>query len=188
MAGWPLAWRSRSVASLCAHQVHLGGQDAAGNGQAPALAATGVGVVTSTKPPAHPLVEGLRELIAQTIHDVLEAQDPDPWIDTRSDRCPVGHQHILAAARTGQIDAFRVGRKTLVRRSALDAWIQRAEHREKSLLEAAPAPKSVEHILSSHGYAPTVRTDGSSATLEDERELDEMRAKVGIKKKLPPGV
>lgn len=108
------------------------------------------------------VVFALRSILAHVVRSaVFEAAatlgaDPDPWVDLRSKSSPVSWRLAVAAAKRGELEINRVGRARLVRRSALDAWIGRPEHRMEAQVKPGKAGKAsqVDHILRAHGYAP----------------------------------
>ncbi|CAN5518929.1 hypothetical protein BH09MYX1_BH09MYX1_00860 [soil metagenome] len=55
--------------------------------------------------------------------------DHDEWVS--QDDSPLGRFSHLRAVRSGKLSGRRVGKKVLVRRSDLDAYIESAEHRPK---------------------------------------------------------
>ena len=100
------------------------------------------------------------DLLKLTLGELLEralahapAAEADPWIDVREQPL-VAHRELLNAGKRGELELYRTGRKTLVRRSELDRWIARPEHRVGAEVQAEPAPASnVEHILQRAGYS-----------------------------------
>lgn len=63
---------------------------------------------------------------ANAIADALEhrASESSDWSDITDDAAnPAGYRQIHAAAERGEIEVHRVGRRRLVRRAELDAWI-----------------------------------------------------------------
>jgi excisionase family DNA binding protein len=100
-----------------------------------------------------PLDLTVRELLTRIVDRApASSVDPDPWVDAAA--CPVGWRHVLDAARRGELEASRIGRKVLVRRSELDRWL--AAHRVEVRAAVAPAekppPSRVAHILEAAGY------------------------------------
>jgi len=98
------------------------------------------------------------DLLSLTVADLLErltaapAAEADPWLDIREqDLAP--HRVLLDAGKAGELALFRVCRRTLVRRSELDRWIQLPEHRVTAATEPEPqASSGVEHILARNGF------------------------------------
>lgn len=76
-----------------------------------------------------------------------------PWLDIRDEAAsPVPYRQALAAAQRGELKVHRVGRRGLVRREELDAWIAR----QPTLADVPDAPKGApspaEQILARQGW------------------------------------
>ncbi len=54
---------------------------------------------------------------------LVRAPDADPWVNVAE--APVPARALRDAARRGELRAFRVAKRLLVRRSELDGWIER---------------------------------------------------------------
>ena len=97
--------------------------------------------IAATDPLDMPLRAFLARLAAPSA-----AADPDPWVDIRSDRWP--WRRIVDGAERGECVVARVGRRLLMRRSELDAWIER--HRivpRAAEREAKPVPSRIAHMV-----------------------------------------
>ena len=103
------------------------------------------------------------DLLDLTVRELLErvlgtgaapAAEADPWIDAKEQQL-VPHRELHAAAKRGELELFKSGRRYLVRRSALDRFIARPEHRvgAEAEPESAEPESNVAHILKANGFA-----------------------------------
>lgn len=101
------------------------------------------------------------DLLDLTVRELLErvlgavpAAEADPWVDAKEQPL-VPHRELHAAAKRGEIELYRSGRRYLLRQSALDRFIARPEHRVGAEVDAESAePEStVAHILRANGFA-----------------------------------
>ncbi len=76
----------------------------------------------------------VRELVDLRLAERLGAIESDPWID--QDASPLGRKLHCRLVRGGELDGRKVGRKVLVRRSALDRFV------DAHPIAAAPAPRA----------------------------------------------
>jgi hypothetical protein len=98
-----------------------------------------------------PLDMTLRELLTK----LLEPPEApaDPWVDLRSEACPVPYRQALSAGQRGELALHKVGRRLLVRRSELDRWIETQRMQPTAAPEGkAEPPSNVQHILEREGY------------------------------------
>lgn len=100
------------------------------------------------------------DLLAMTVGQLLErllsaapAAEADRWVDIREQGL-APHRVLLDAAKAGELALYKVGRRTLVRQSELDRWVQLPQHRvTEQLVDTEPEVASgVAHILAAHGF------------------------------------
>ena len=97
----------------------------------------------------------LKMTVAEALKVLLDRSsvaDDDPWIDPKSPECPVPYRQILAAAQRGELMMFKVGRKLLVKKTDLDAWIERPEHRVGYESASAPSGSAADLVLERNGW------------------------------------
>lgn len=85
--------------------------------------------------------------LVDELADVLERASGDEWIDQA--RSPLGRQKHLSLAKRGVLPASREGRKVLIRRSVIDAYLAR-----KSIVtvdEQADQEREVQKVLAMVG-------------------------------------
>lgn len=81
---------------------------------------------------------------ADLIADAIEKHGAADWID--QDASPIGKRRHLAAVRSGKLQGHKEGRRVLVRRSDLDAYI--AKHRVRLVeTEEAEVKRDVAKLL-----------------------------------------
>jgi hypothetical protein len=93
-----------------------------------------------------PLDLTLRELLASLLRE-HPPSDPDPWVDLRKEGWPC--RRIAEAAKRGECKVSRVGRRLLMRRSELNAWIDRHQIEVEPDQERAAPPSRIAHLLES---------------------------------------
>lgn len=74
------------------------------------------------------------------VADIIAYLNQDVYLSKRSAAayCDLGVKKIETAIRLGQVRAFSVGKKILIKRSELDAWIQAGE------VTRAPEPQKTD--------------------------------------------
>lgn len=110
-----------------------------------------------TLPPHLASFEPLLERIAQLIRDELRAAGHEPAIPTFVDKhtSGLGPTVFLAAARAGEFDTYRVGKRFVARAADVLAYIER-----QKLAPRAPAPPQVDELdvqLRTHSTTPSNR-------------------------------
>lgn len=84
-----------------------------------------------TSPLSALIVAALRDPdVVAAVRDALGSTPPDPWLSlaTAAKHAGIGEEHahvIRDACRRGELLSGKAGRATVVRRSAVDAWITR---------------------------------------------------------------
>ncbi len=101
-----------------------------------------------------------RDLLSITLGELLalageqlapRSAESDPWVNPS--KCEISERQVRKAIRSGELRAYRVGRRLLVRRSELDAWIARPEHRvQPAVEEKDDAEDHADRILAAHGW------------------------------------
>ncbi len=101
-----------------------------------------------------------RDLLSITLGELLalageqlasRSEESDPWVNPSE--CEISKRQVKGAIRAGELRAYRVGRRLLVRRSELDAWIVRPEHRVQPDIEDEPDHEDhADRILTAHGW------------------------------------
>lgn len=94
---------------------------------------------------ALPLGELLGRLLARE-------QAATPWFDIRDPTSPVPYRVALAAAQRGELAVHRVGRRGLVRKEDLDAWIAQQPTLATPIDAPATEPTAAEKILTREGW------------------------------------
>lgn len=99
------------------------------------------------------------KLLARPLGEILAlllAREPAAatWIDIRDPASPVPYRAALAAARRGELSVHRVGRRGLVRREELDAWIAAQPTLANVAVSDEPKtePSAAEKILAREGW------------------------------------
>ena len=96
----------------------------------------------------------LRDLLERLLADRRDA-DADPWVDLRKEGWPF--RRIVAAAKRGECKVSRIGRRLLMRRSELDAWVDRHEIEVETEAASREPPEHIAHLLRREGYGPMRR-------------------------------
>lgn len=105
----------------------------------------------------------LRTLLERLLRERPREQSYDAWVNIRDERWP--WRHIVAAAERGECSVSKVGRRLMMRREDLDAWLAAqaiqpmGKERPKSKPESESGPNAerkaaVAHLLVKHGYRP----------------------------------
>jgi hypothetical protein len=104
--------------------------------------------------PADPFDLTLRALLKRLLGERAHPSDLG-WVNVRVDDCP--WRHLVAAAERGEVVVARVGRKLLMRRPDLDAWLESQRIEPRAAAEPReplpPQPDRVAHVLAAHGYS-----------------------------------
>ena len=93
-------------------------------------------------------MSALRERLhafADELADLLERGMSDEWVD--QEQSPLGRRRHLALAKSGKLPASKVGRRVLIRRSAIDAYLERKRVLVKSVDNEEDEDREAERLL-----------------------------------------
>lgn len=90
----------------------------------------------------------LEERIRAIVREELQAIEPDEWVDQTS--VPISRKTYLRLVREGKLPGRKVGRRILVRRKDLEAFIE--AHRRDPRQQDVPACDEIDLQLAKLGF------------------------------------